>query len=61
MSHCDKGFDQPCVFRGFKGLLHVPPGMRIGDGMGLSQNRINLTVVCHVIETVRSALDFSAK
>jgi hypothetical protein len=28
MSHCDKGFDQPC-FRGFKGLLHVPPGMRI--------------------------------
>jgi hypothetical protein len=45
MSRCDKDFDQPGIFRGFKGLLHVPPGLRIGGRQsdpenGLSQNWI---------------------
>ena len=63
MSHCDKDRNQPCVFRGFKGLLHVPPGMRIGGRqfdpeIGLSQNWIILTAMCHIVGTVGLALDF---
>jgi hypothetical protein len=30
MSHCDKRRNEPGVFRGFEGLLHVPPSLRIG-------------------------------
>jgi hypothetical protein len=53
MSHCDKGFDQPGVFRGFEGLLHGLPNMRIDNRksdpkIGLSQKRIILTETCHM-------------
>jgi hypothetical protein len=59
VSHCDKDFEQPSVFRGFKGLLHAPPGERIGGeqfdpGTGLSQNRIILTEIWHVGSTVEA-------
>jgi uncharacterized protein len=45
MSHCDKHLNEPGIFRGFKGLLHAPPGQRIGGRQfdprkGLSQNWI---------------------
>jgi hypothetical protein len=45
MSHRDKNCNQSGIFRGFEGLLHWPPSLRIGGGKfdpenGLSQNWI---------------------
>jgi hypothetical protein len=66
MSHCDKGGDQPGIFGGFEGLLHVPPGLRIGGvqfdpEIGLSQNGIILTPICHLEGPSEPALDFGPK
>jgi hypothetical protein len=66
MSHCDKDRNEPCIFRRFEGLLHVPPGLRIGGkqsdpGIGLSQNPIILLRYVMLPGPSGSALDFGAK
>jgi hypothetical protein len=45
LPHCDKGRNQPGVFRRFEGFLHAPPSQRFGGTqsdpeIGLSQNWI---------------------
>jgi hypothetical protein len=45
LPHCDKHRNEAVIFRGFQGLLHAPPSLRIGGAQsdprkGLSQNWI---------------------
>jgi len=58
MSHCDKHLNEPGIFGGFEGLLHAPPGQRIGGRQsdprkGLSQNWIILSARANVPRVLR--------